>query len=149
MAEASGARKSRKKPNPGRKKRKATRASANPTEESYNRLFNLFKNLSGTSSGTSSGAEGTIDESGLTKGEVRKLNALRKSVGDKIADKAFAQWYRQKASAKAISPVDKNAALIASTLGPLAKAGKLKIGRGGYLVKRARERVIVSRGVGG
>ncbi len=90
-----------------------------------------------------------IDESGLTKGEARKLSVLRKSVGDKIAERAFAQWYRQKASAKAAGPVDKNAALIASTLGPLAKAGELRIGHGGYLVKRGRGRVIVSPGVGG
>ncbi len=90
-----------------------------------------------------------IDESGLTKGEIRKLNALRKSVGDKIADRAFAQWFGQKTSATAGAPVDRNAALIASTLGPLARAGKLRIGRGGYLVKRGRGRVIVSRGAGG
>ena len=88
-----------------------------------------------------------INEAGLTRGEARKLVALRKSVGDKIAERAFAQWYRQKA--KAASPVDRNAALIASTLGSLAMAGKLKIGHGGYLVKRGRGRVIVSRAVGG
>ena len=33
-----------------------------------------------------------IDESTLTKGQVRKLNALRKSVGDAIAEEAFAKW---------------------------------------------------------
>ena len=32
----------------------------------------------------------TIDQSTLTKGQVRKLNALRKSVGDDIAEDAFA-----------------------------------------------------------
>ncbi len=51
MAEGSGAGKRRKKPNAGKKKRKATRASANATEASYNRLFGLFKSLSGGSSG--------------------------------------------------------------------------------------------------
>ncbi len=30
-----------------------------------------------------------IDHSTLTKGQVRKLNALRKSVGDDIAENAF------------------------------------------------------------
>ncbi len=90
-----------------------------------------------------------IDESTLTKGEARKLNALRKSVGDKIADRAFAEWHKQKAGAKAGAPVDRNAELIASTLGPLAMAGKLRIGRGGYLVRRGRGRVIVSRAAGG
>ncbi len=90
-----------------------------------------------------------IDTSALTKGELRKLNALRKSLGDTIADRAFTQWFGQKASAKAGAPVDQNAELIASTLLPLAKAGKLKIGHGGYLVKRGRGRVIVSRAAGG
>ena len=34
----------------------------------------------------------TIDYNTLTKGQVRKLNALRKSVGDDIAEDAFAKW---------------------------------------------------------
>ncbi len=34
----------------------------------------------------------TIDHSNLTKGQVRKLNALRKSVGDDIAEDAFSKW---------------------------------------------------------
>ena len=51
MAERSGARRGRKKPNPGKKKRKAKRASANATEESYNRLYDFFNHLSGGSSG--------------------------------------------------------------------------------------------------
>ena len=33
-----------------------------------------------------------IDETGLTKGLVRKLNALRKSVGDELAEEVFAKW---------------------------------------------------------
>lgn len=73
----------------------------------------------------------------------------RKSLGDTIADKAFAQWLRQKASAKAPSSIDRNAEMIASALAPLAKAGKLSIRQGGYLVKRGRGRVIVSRGNAG
>ncbi len=89
-----------------------------------------------------------IDESGLTKGELRKLNTLRKSLGKQIANRAFAQWLRQKVAAKAGAPVDKNAELISSTLGPLAKARKLAVPRGGYLVKRGRGRVIVSRAAG-
>ncbi len=99
--------------------------------------------------GTARRATPAINTSALTKGELRKLYALRKSLGGTIANRAFAQWLRQKASAKAGAPVDKNAELIASTLGPLARAGKLRIGRGGYLVKRGRGRVIVSRGAGG
>ena len=37
-------------------------------------------------------ASSGIDESSLSKGEIRKLKALRKSVGNEIGDKAFAEW---------------------------------------------------------
>ena len=36
----------------------------------------------------------SIDESNLTKMEARKLNALRKSIGDDLGAKAFAEWHR-------------------------------------------------------
>lgn len=35
-----------------------------------------------------------IDEKALTEGQLRKLNALRKSVGDKIGDAAFSIWLK-------------------------------------------------------
>jgi len=85
-----------------------------------------------------------IDEGTLTKGQIRKRNALRKSLGQDIADKAFAEWLRTNAGSTA-AQVDSAAALIADTLGPLAQAGKLRIPRGGYLVSRGRKRVIVER----
>ncbi len=88
---------------------------------------------------------GSIDDAGLTKGELRKLTALRKSLGNSIANRAFAQWLRQKAGSKAAPPVDRNAQTIADALEALAKAGKLRIPRGGYLVRRGRGRVIVAR----
>jgi hypothetical protein len=71
-------------------------------------------------------------------------SALRKSLGEAIANRAFTQWVRQKSRAKSSAPTDKNAELIAGALEPLAKAGKLRISRGGYLVKRGRGRVIVT-----
>ena len=37
-------------------------------------------------------SSGSIDESTLTKGQLRKLNALRKSVGQDIGERAFAEW---------------------------------------------------------
>ena len=86
----------------------------------------------------------SFSERELTKGQLRKLTALRKSVGDTIGTRAFGQWLAAR-KAPAASAVDKNADLIASTLGPLAKAGTLRIPRGGYLVRRGRGRVIVSR----
>ncbi len=56
-----------------------------------------------------------LDEKALTKGELRKLNALRKSVGEDVGEKAFVEWLRKK-PAKVVAPEDQNAALIAETL---------------------------------
>ncbi len=81
-----------------------------------------------------------IDERALTKGQIRKLNALRKSVGNSIADEAFAKWLTQAADAP---DTDENANVIADALWALIREGKLAIRRGGYLVRRGRKRVIV------
>ncbi len=85
-----------------------------------------------------------LDEKALTKGELRKLNALRKSVGEDIGEKAFVDWLRKKPAVVA-ELEDKNAALIADTLIPLIEKNKLQIPRGGYLVRRGRGRVTVER----
>ena len=85
-----------------------------------------------------------VDDGQLTKGQLRKLGALRKSLGEQIADKAFAQWLKKSASAPA-AEFDRNAGMIADTLGALAKEGKLRLPHGGYLVTRGRGRVIVQR----
>ncbi len=74
------------------------------------------------------------------------MHALRKSVGEDIGDKAFMDWLRQKPAEK-MTPEDKNAALIADTLIPLIEKNKLRIPRGGYLVRRGRGRVVVERPV--
>ena len=63
--------------------------------------------------GTSSGG---IDESALTKGQLRKLNALRKSVGDGIAERAFAEWLASQSGSAA--KADANAATIVDALWP-------------------------------
>ena len=85
-------------------------------------------------------------EKDLTKGQIRKLTALRKSLGENIANKAFAQWLATIGSGQA-EEEDKNAILIGEALAPLLKANKLKIPRGGYLVRRGRGRVIIERAV--
>ena len=87
-----------------------------------------------------------LDEKGLTKGQLRKLNALRKSLGEDIANKAFSEWLATAASAVA-PETDRNAGIIADALSDLANQGKLMIPRGGYIVRRGRGRVIVERNV--
>ena len=81
-----------------------------------------------------------IDESALTKGQLRKLNALRKSVGSDIGERAFAEWFASQAQAE---KTDKNIEAIIGALWPLVQQGKLQIRRGGYLVMRGRGRLIV------
>ena len=91
-------------------------------------------------------SSGGIDESGLTKGQLKKLNALRKSVGDEIGEQAFAAWLVRQDAAKGKS--DGNAALIVDTLWPMIEQGALAIPRGGYLIRRGRGRIIVERASG-
>ncbi len=81
-----------------------------------------------------------IDEGTLTKGQLRKLHALRKSVGQEIGDRAFAEW---QSSQTVVTKTDRNAELIAEALWPLTQQGKLKIRPGGYLLRRGRGRIIV------
>ena len=76
-----------------------------------------------------------IDESGLTKGQLRKLNALRKSVGEEIAERAFAEWLASQS--RTAAKVDSNAAMIVDTLWPMVERSALAIPRGGYLIKRS------------
>ena len=83
-----------------------------------------------------------IDENALTKGQRRKLGALRKSVGDEIGEQAFAAWLSSH-PAPGKAEADGNAALIVDTLWPLVQQGSLAIPRGGYLLRRGRGRIIV------
>ena len=81
-----------------------------------------------------------IDETALTKGQIRKLTALRKSLGPVIADEAFAKWLDQEIEG---ADVDRNAEAISNALWPLIQEDRLSIRRGGYIVRRGRKRVIV------
>jgi len=85
-----------------------------------------------------------FDESKLKKGELRKLTALRKSLGEDIANKAFSRWLAFNTDA-VVQEVDENAELIADVLVDQINQGKLRIPRGGYLVRRGRGRVVVER----
>ena len=85
-----------------------------------------------------------IRERDLTKGQVRKLTALRKSLGKEIADNAFAEWLASVPEGKP-ELGDKNAEAIAELLNPPVLDGKIKLPRGGYVVRRGRGRVVVER----
>ncbi len=81
-----------------------------------------------------------IDETVLSKGKLRKLKALRKSLGTTIADEAFAKWLDQSVEAP---ETDRDAEVISDALWTLVQEGRLSIRRGGYIVRRGRQRVIV------
>ena len=83
-----------------------------------------------------------IDESALTKGQRRKLGALRKSLGDDIAVRAFLEWLSSQPAPAGATP-DGNASLMVDTLWPLVQQGTLTIPRGGYLIRRGRGRIVV------
>ncbi len=87
----------------------------------------------------------SLDESNLTKMEARKLNALRKSIGDDLGTKAFAEWHKSRpAAATKAAPVDRTAQAIAVALMSLIEDRTIKaIPRGGYTVRRGRGRVVV------
>ena len=82
-----------------------------------------------------------IEESALTAGQRRKLNALKKSVGEEIGERAFAEWLASQGGAK--TEADANGALIVDALWPMVEQGTLAIPRGGYRIRRGRGRIIV------
>ena len=81
----------------------------------------------------------TIDQSTLTKGQVRKLNALRKSVGNDIAENAFGKWMKIqfKTPKEVRAPV---AHALVAALSNLQNDKSFKLGNKGYVVRRAKGR---------
>lgn len=79
-----------------------------------------------------------INESNLTKGQVRKLNALRKSIGDKLGEEAFSKWLKEQTSLEPKEKSDPVANKILEALKPLQNDKSFKLGNKGYIVKRAR-----------
>ena len=79
-----------------------------------------------------------IDESKLTNGQVRKLNALCKSVGDALGEEVFGKWLAQQASASASPKQDLIAVKIEEALAGYADDKTFRLANYGYTIKRAR-----------
>ena len=79
-----------------------------------------------------------IDETGLTKGRVRKLNALRKSVGDDLAEEVFAKWLERQAASQAKDKPDPVAVKIVEALAGRENDPKFNLGNHGYTLRRAK-----------
>ena len=78
-----------------------------------------------------------MDETTLTKVQIRKLNALRRLVGDKLGEEAFSKWVEQQAAASA-AKVDPVATKIEDAVAGFAEDKLFKLGNYGYTVRRAR-----------
>ena len=79
-----------------------------------------------------------IDETALTRGLVRKLNALRKSVGDELAEEVFAKWLEREAASQAKGNPDPVAVKIAEVLAGFENDPKFNLGNHGYTLRRAK-----------
>ena len=79
-----------------------------------------------------------INDGSLTKGQKRKLNALRKSIGDKLGSDAFAKWMKEQAKKAPVEKTDPVAEKLLNALNPLMKDKSIKLGNRGYSVRRAR-----------
>ena len=78
-----------------------------------------------------------IEEGTLTKGQLRKLTALRRSVGEKLGDEVFAKWLAQQAATSAPKS-DPVAVKIEEALAGFANDHSFNLGVYGYTIRRAR-----------
>ncbi len=94
-----------------------------------------------------------IDESSLTKGQIRKLNALRKSVGEKIGNKAFLEWQKSQKRQTMKTKTDFTAQKLRDALNALADDRKLNLGTYGYTIRRSKGRgatgFVITKNTGG
>ena len=79
----------------------------------------------------------SLDLSTLTKGQTRKLNALRKSLGNEIADAAFAKWMRTQTKENSVQ-IDPVAEKIKVALSSLVHDNAFRLGSKGYIIKRSK-----------
>ena len=79
-----------------------------------------------------------IKETSLNKGQIRKLNALRKSVGVKLGEDAFGKWLKEQAKAVPKVQSDPVAEKILNAVKFLEKDKRIKLGNRGYVIKRAK-----------
>ena len=73
----------------------------------------------------------------LTKGQLRKLNALKKSIGEKLGQEAFDKWMKEQATLP-VEKTDPVAAKIQEALKPYVNDPAFKLGNKGYNIKRSR-----------
>ena len=80
-----------------------------------------------------------MDTSSLTKGQIRKLNALKKSIGDELGENAFTQWMKTQTKGTSAKP-DPIAQKINSAISQFENDKSFRLGTKGYSIKRAKGR---------
>ena len=74
----------------------------------------------------------------FTKGQIRKRNALRKSIGDELGEEAFQKWLKQQPAKGSSEENDPIADRLVAALSGLADDKTFRLGRKGYVVRRAK-----------
>ena len=77
-----------------------------------------------------------VDQKKLTKGQLRKLNALQKSVGNELGEDVFSKWLSQQAEKK--PKPDPIGQKISAALAGYENDPTFRLGNYGYTVRRAR-----------
>ena len=78
-----------------------------------------------------------MDQSPLTKCQVRKLNELKKSIEDDLGTMAFTKWLQSKTKEIDVKkdPVSEK---LKAALSSLENDNSIRLGNKGYSIKRAR-----------
>jgi len=79
-----------------------------------------------------------IDYSTLTKGQIRKLTALRKSVGNDIGESAFVKWMNTQSKAQRLPHRDPVSAALVDAIANHLHDKTFRLGAKGYVVRRAK-----------
>ena len=83
----------------------------------------------------------TLNILALTKGEIGKLNALKRAVGDELGEEAMVKWLSQRSQIQGASePADPMIGRLEALLEPYSDDRSFRLGLNGYSVKRARRR---------
>ena len=77
-----------------------------------------------------------IDETTLTKAQLRKLGVLRKSVGTDLGEEVFIKWLARQPVQK--GKADPIAVKIVEVLSVLENDPKFRLGNHGYTIRRVR-----------
>ena len=78
-----------------------------------------------------------MDQSSLTKGQARKLNALKKSIGNDLGTMAFTKWL-QSQTKEIVVKKDPVSEKLKAALSSLENDNSIRLGNKGYSIKRAR-----------